>query len=191
MDGMMRASLLVVATVLLLCLAGCGGGPREAEVEALLAERAGASDTVTETLILPVTVAQPSKRGLLDALESAGYVVLGECTQGVSSSGKEWIRCPVELTEKGTRELTPYRLGAQIRIPISEPRYRITGKKRKGERLFFAYAREAVPSRIREDLGVHGYDGPLICGSGFVVYSPRDGEWAFSGLQGRLKRPCR
>jgi hypothetical protein len=190
-DRTMRSSLLFVATILVLCLAGCGGGPPQSEAEAILVERAALTDTVVETLIVPVTVTDPRKKDFLDALDSAGYITLGECTQGTSVSGKNWIRCSVELTEKGTRDLTPYKLGTQIKIPISAPRYTITKKRREGEKIFFEYAHTAVPSSVREDLENHGLAGPLVCGAGFVVYTLEDDGWRFSTLQGRRELPCR
>jgi hypothetical protein len=188
----MRKTVLGCTAMLVLCAVGCGGGPPQAEALEAIRSRAEARDTVYEKLTLPSTTTLGRNKSFIDALESAGFITVGDCTEGPAAQSEGWVRCDVSLTEKGAHDLEPYRLGEQyIRIPISHPEYTITRMRRDDDHLFFDYAHTAIPSPIREELGKHGYNRSLSCGEGTASYVLRDNEWRFEGLQKQRIIACK
>lgn len=192
MDGNMRSTLLGSVVILSLCVAGCGGGPPRAQSLEAIKSRAEARDTVYEKLTLPSTATVGWNKSFLEALESAGLINIGDCEEGATENNEGWIRCDVSLTEKGTHDLAPYRLGdTYFRIPISRPEYKITGTRLEEDYAFVLYSHTAIPSEIRQELGKHGYSRSLTCGFGTAIFVPEDEGWQFVRFQKQKKRACK
>jgi hypothetical protein len=190
----MRGKLIAATALLVLCAAGCGDGPSRRQVLKEIESRLTARDIVYQKLVLPETTALAEDRRFLEALESAGYIEIGNCQEGVSKQGRAWIRCPVSLTEKGARDLEPYRAGPRLfNFPMSHPDYEITRKYVREVRTFVSYAHTAVPTPLREELRQHGYHRLPTCGRGMVVFR-RDGDeeaWVYARLRNRTTHACR
>jgi len=192
MDGNMRSTLLGGTAILLLCAAGCSGGPPRAESLEAIRSRAEARDTVYEKLTLPSTATVGWNKSFLEALEAAGLISIGECEEGATENNEGWIRCDVSLTEKGTRDLARYRLGdTYFRIPISRPEYKITGMRLEENYAFVLYSHTAIPSEMRQELGKHGYSRSLTCGFGTAIFVPEDEGWQFVRFHKQKKRACK
>lgn len=188
----MRNTLVGGFAILVLWAVGCGGGPPRTEALEAIESRAEPRDTVYEKLTFPSTTTLGWNKSFLEALESAGFVSVGDCEEGTTENREGWVRCDVSLTEKGTRDLEQYRLGSSyIRILISHPEYAVTGTRREEDLAFVDYSHTAVPSPIREELGKHGYSRSLTCGDGTAVFALQDGEWRFQRLQKQRKRACK
>jgi hypothetical protein len=190
----MRGKRFGAIALLVLCAAGCRGGPSRRQALEEIESRLSARDIVYQKLTLPETTALADDRQFLEALESAGHIEIGTCHEGVSKQGREWVRCPVRLTEKGARDLEPYRIGPRVfNFPMSHPEYKITKRRVREDRALVGYAHTAVPSPLREDLRQHGYHRLPTCGHGIVVFKRDEDEeeWVYVRLRKRMTHNCR